>query len=167
MNNKLKNIVLYICNKIPARNLGLLRMHKILWFADLLNYMETGDTITGEKYVKAPNGPIASHLKGTLKQLETDGVISWVEPAKSYQPHLISANAMADMLSLSVGEMENLNAAIKFAADNLTKTLSEMTHGMLWQNLPDGADMPIEVAAAELCMTKTPYEEINWELHGN
>ena len=49
---KFKQIVLYIINKINKKQLGNVKLNKILWFADLAKCDNTGYSITGEKYIR-------------------------------------------------------------------------------------------------------------------
>lgn len=69
---KFKQIVLYIINKINKKQLGNVKLNKILWFADLAKCDNTGYSITGEKYIRQNYGPVATHLPQALEELERE-----------------------------------------------------------------------------------------------
>ena len=69
---KLKSVIHYIINKCNVeRNV----IYKLLYFSDF-NFYELYETpITGEKYIKKPNGPISSNFIDLKDELISEGKI--------------------------------------------------------------------------------------------
>ena len=51
---KFKSAVHYICDKASSDPsvLGAIKLNKVLWYSDLINYLITGKPITGETYIE-------------------------------------------------------------------------------------------------------------------
>src|SRR6266849_9373459 len=54
---KLLDVVHYVCAKVPVPELGRVKLHKNLYFADMLHFAATGRPLTGVEYQKQPFGP--------------------------------------------------------------------------------------------------------------
>jgi uncharacterized phage-associated protein len=72
---KFKAVVHYICHACPPEDLGNVKLHKILYFADMLSFSDTGKPLTGVEYLKQAFGPTARHLTAALKELEASGAL--------------------------------------------------------------------------------------------
>jgi hypothetical protein len=70
---KLKHAVHYICARCPVDELGKVRLHKMLYFADMLHFIGTGTPLTGVQYQKQKLGPIARHLNWAIDELIREG----------------------------------------------------------------------------------------------
>ena len=70
---KLKNLILYICLKAGAGKLNKTKLFKALWFSDSFFYVNTGEPITGESYVRGHFGPIPSNAEDAIRELEEEG----------------------------------------------------------------------------------------------
>lgn len=70
---KLKAAVLYVCRQCDANDLGAVKLHKVLYFADMIRYIQTGTAITGSTYRKRPLGPTCDQLLPALRELEAAG----------------------------------------------------------------------------------------------
>jgi hypothetical protein len=58
---KAKALILYVCSKMSSsETFGSTVLNKVLYYIDHLHYVETGETITGLKYIKQPAGPTPS-----------------------------------------------------------------------------------------------------------
>src|SRR5687768_6531005 len=73
--NKLKAVVLYTCTRCDPTRLGAVKLHKVLYFADMLHYASTQRPITGATYRKRPLGPTCDSLPAVLRELEGAGAI--------------------------------------------------------------------------------------------
>lgn len=67
---KFTNAILYIRGRVPEMSVE--DMHKALWFVDMLQYGDTGKSITEEVYVKVIEGVHSPNLDEVLKTLEAD-----------------------------------------------------------------------------------------------
>ena len=54
---KFLEAVHYICTHCDPRELGRVKLHKILYFADMLHYVGYGRPLTGEEYQKQNSAP--------------------------------------------------------------------------------------------------------------
>lgn len=66
---KLKHMILYIAGHPDVTTLGVTKLYKLIYFADVAHLRATGHTITGSDYLKYPHGPVPSRAKMALKDL--------------------------------------------------------------------------------------------------
>src|SRR5262245_62042967 len=69
-------IVHYVGDNLDPSKLGNTKLHKALYFADVLHYLDTGRPLTGADYQRQRFGPTARYLTWALKSLEAEGRIS-------------------------------------------------------------------------------------------
>src|SRR5690242_6938392 len=69
---KLKAVILYTCSKCDSSQLGAVKLHKVLYFADMLHYAHVGAPITGATYRKRSFGPTCDQLLSTVSDLVRD-----------------------------------------------------------------------------------------------
>ena len=63
----------YVIARSPPEKLEAVKLNKVLWYSDLLNYRRTGKTITGaQSYIKRQFGPVPENIMPTLSQLERE-----------------------------------------------------------------------------------------------
>jgi len=74
--DKLMAMVHYIADAVPSARLGKVKLNKILWFSDREMYLQAGDTISGEVYLKFPYGPVPKHILGVIEDLENAGKLA-------------------------------------------------------------------------------------------
>ena len=55
---KLKELILHVSKKARLRDLGSIKLNKVLWFSDITAYLHLGEPITGETYLKRQFGPV-------------------------------------------------------------------------------------------------------------
>lgn len=72
---KLKDVVHYVCASCHQDELGNVKLHKILYFADMLNFLSTNKPLTGVEYQKQSFGPVARHLSWAVNELDKEGTI--------------------------------------------------------------------------------------------
>ena len=72
---KLKTVILYICSKCEPSQLGVVKLHKALYLADMLVYAYVGAPITGATYRKRALGPTCDQLLAVLRELSKEGVL--------------------------------------------------------------------------------------------
>ena len=73
---RLTEAIYHICEKASApEKLDQIKLNKVLWYADAGAYLQRGESITGVKYIKKPFGPVASHNRPAIAQLEAAGVL--------------------------------------------------------------------------------------------
>lgn len=137
------HFIVHECDNGPAP-LGATRLNKALWNADVLAFKETGQSITGESYLKRQNGPVPQSILATLNELENDGQIVISEPRKRYDTRkYISLKGPNEGDILSEEEKDDLRAAIDFVCARSTTTISDLTHDIVWKSAAIGEVIPL------------------------
>jgi hypothetical protein len=74
---KFKALVHYICWRCEdPRLLGTVKLNKVLWYADRIRYLMTGQPIAGATYLKQQFGVVARTLAPLVAELEKEGALS-------------------------------------------------------------------------------------------
>jgi len=146
--SKFKETVLYICGQCEATNLGSVKLHKTLYFADMLKYVWDGQPITGETYQKSQLGPTSQHLYWVLRQLEGEGALQVKEVdhfgylKKEYIP-----KRTADTTPFSKEDLQVLDEMIDLVCrKNTARAISEISHTRAWEIAYLGQEIPYHTA---------------------
>src|SRR5207302_260927 len=74
---KLRELILHIAKEsMGDTRFGKTKLNKLLFYADFLAYQKTGQSITGEEYVKQPFGPVPARAEQCLRALESGGALA-------------------------------------------------------------------------------------------
>lgn len=149
--DKFANVVHYICHKAenPAV-LGSVKLNKVLWYADVIHYMVDGAPITGETYVKRQLGPVPQHMPSVMDQLVVTGRVARgkVDHYGFMKNEFISI-AEPDLSGLTAEEVARIDEAFDHVCLNHTaKSISDETHGVIWQLAAMGECMPYSTVFA-------------------
>lgn len=138
----LVHYIIYSCRNYPAR-LGAIRLNKTLWFSDLISYQVSGDTITGETYVKREQGPVPRSILKILAELQEEGKIAVIRPELKYEPKKYLSKCPPQW-KLIKKEDEHI---IEFVLDSLlgktANEISEGTHEEIWRSARLGEEIPM------------------------
>jgi len=133
--SKLREAILYACEECPPELLGAVKLHKVLYFTDMLRYAATGRPFTGAEYRKRPFGPTCTPLLATLRTMERDGELAVSEAdyfglaKKEYR-----ARRPADRSRFAAGELALFDEVIDFVCRrNSARTISEISHQLPWE----------------------------------
>ncbi len=142
---KFANVVHYVCHKAdnPAV-LGAVKLNKVLWYSDVIHYMVEGTPITGETYVKRQHGPVPVHMPSVMDQLVQSGRVARgrVDHFGHMKSEFISIME-PDISGFTADEVARIDAAFEHVCLNHTaKSVSEETHGVIWQLAAMGEKMP-------------------------
>ncbi len=140
---KLKDVVLYVCNKCSEEDLGNVKLHKILYFADMLHFLGTGKPLTGVDYQKQNYGPVARHLSWATNELAREGALKIVK-RDYYGYKKIDYSVLQTNLSsrLSNYETHLLEDVIQFVCEKSAKEISELSHMAPWEAAEMGETIP-------------------------
>jgi hypothetical protein len=145
---KLKTLVHYICTRCrrDPSQLGAVKLHKILWFADGQTYARLGSAILGEDYTREPHGPMSVHLESALKELEIEGhIVTRTVPYKGKQKREYFASGVPDISFLGEKEKRILDEVIRnITQDHSASSISEKTHDRLWEVAALGERIPYQ-----------------------
>lgn len=140
---KLKAVVHYVCAQCEPHELGNVKLHKILYFSDMLHFMATNKPLTGADYLKQQFGPVARHLSAILAELvrEKKLQINQRDYFGFKKSDYISIGSQA-AASLSNSETDLLNEVIDFVCARTAKEISELNHDMAWRLADIGERIP-------------------------
>lgn len=160
---KFKQLVLYIVEKCGAEALGNTKLHKILYFADMLFFVQSGHSITGEQYLKQRFGPTARHLTAILSELQHEGAvdISEVDYYGFKKKHYKLVSKSDYRLLQDRDELQMVEAVIDRLIGQSAKEVSEISHAVPWQLVEMGETIPYYTAFG-LTDVEVNDEDIEW-----
>jgi len=160
--DKLLEAVQFVCDYANSDKLGNVKLHKILYFADMFKFLETGSPITGVEYIKQKMGPTARHLAWAVKELEKQGTLSVsIEDFHGYQKKKYLSEKAFVQEKLSDEELKFLIEFIDFFNDYSAQETSEISHNEAWQSVRMGEVIPYH-SVYRLFPTEIDESDINW-----
>jgi hypothetical protein len=162
--NKFKTLVHYICEKADDPSvLGTVKMNKVLWYSDVVNYLIAGKPITGETYVKRQHGPVARHLMPVIDELVHENKI-----ARGHVDHFgftkneYIAIEESDKSAFTADEIAWIDKAFVHVCLNHTaKSISDETHGVIWELAEMGEAIPYHTVFAST-VGEIDETDISW-----
>jgi hypothetical protein len=149
--DKLKALVHYICDKATDPSvLGAVKLNKVLWYSDSIGYVVFGRSITGETYVKRQHGPVPRHIVGVVNALVEEGKIARgrVDHFGHYKNEYISIRD-SNLGMFSAEEISLVDEAFEHVClSHTAKSISEETHGVIWQLAEMGEEIPLATVFA-------------------
>jgi len=161
--DKLRAAVLHVVQSCPPDRLGAVKLHKVLFYADMLNFINTGDALTGATYRKRPFGPTCDAALFAVNELAQTGEIE-IRDVDYYgyrKKEFIPVNNV-ETNHLSEGEKSLLTSMINFVCiDNSAKSISEFSHDLPWEMVGFGDPIPYH-SAFHLIPVIIPPEAHEW-----
>ena len=162
--NKFVATVHYVCNKASDPSvLGAVKLNKVLWYSDVMQYMVTGEAITGEEYVKRQHGPVPRHIVQAVDRLVAErkvarGKVDYYGFVKSEYISL----AEPDLSLFTPDEVARIDEAFEHVClKNTAKSISEETHGVVWQLAGMGEVIPYATVFAS-AEGEVSEEDVLW-----
>jgi len=158
---KFKAVVHYLCHH-ARRDFGRLKLHKALYFADMVHFIEHGRPLTGVEYVKQQFGPTARHLKSALDELERSSKVR-VTKENYFGLTKYTFESLSQPVSnlLSQRDTDLLGEVLDFVSDHSATALSELSHNEAWRAFEIGAAIPYETAYW-LIPVEITVEDVEW-----
>jgi Protein of unknown function (DUF4065) len=162
---KLKDTILYACSRCEPSRLGAVKLHKVLYFTDMLHYASIGSPLTGATYRKRPMGPTCDQLLRALSELVRDSSlrINDVE----YFGYLKKEYIVADsnrVDSLTAADRALIDEIVEFVCvNNTAKTISEFSHNRAWEAAEFGDVLPY-YSVFHIFPTQVSLEAWEWAL---
>ncbi|MEQ8768664.1 MAG: Panacea domain-containing protein [Planctomycetota bacterium] len=126
---KLKGAILFIASHSSVRELGLTKLYKLLYFADVAHLREHGETITGSEYIKYEHGPVPSRGEKCLRQLKRDRALETEKiQFGGYEMIEIRPLRSAEESHLNPDEIETLQSICRALGGETAKALSDLSH---------------------------------------
>lgn len=140
---KFKDAIHYICAKCPADELGKVKLHKILYFADMIHFIDTGTSLTGVQYQKQKFGPMARHLNWAIDELQRENRLR-VEKRDYFGFEKIDYHALGEVDNhrLSDAARRVLDEVMEFVRSRSAKAIGELSHNAAWEAVEIGDVIP-------------------------
>ena len=143
---KLKAVILHTCEAVPPERLGAVKLHKVLYFLDMIHFAQTKRSVTGATYKKRPYGPTCVQLLPVLRdmQVEESILIKEVDFHGLRKKEYIALEREEAGI-LNQAEIDLLDEVIQFVCDeNSARTISEYSHKLPWELAEFGEVIPYE-----------------------
>jgi Protein of unknown function (DUF4065) len=160
---KLKAVILYACARCDVSKLGAVKLHKVLYYADMLHYAHLGNPITGATYRKRALGPTCDQLLPTLRELARERSIE-IRDADyfGYRKKEYVPLADPEVERFTKAEIALLSDVIDFVCfNNTAKTISEYSHNRAWELAEFGDVLPYH-SVFHLFPTQVSPEAMEW-----
>jgi len=146
---KFKALVQYICSMCqdnPAR-LGATKLNKVLWYVDTGNFLKTGMSLTGARYVKRQHGPVPAAIPAIIEELVAERKL-YVRDVPFYEydkKEYITLQEPDDIDTIfSASDIRDIDRIIDSVCDAHTaKSISLKTHNEPWHMAEIGEGLPI------------------------
>lgn len=145
---KLKAAILRTCRKSGPSKLGATKLHKILYFLDMVQFAAAGTPVTGATYKKRPYGPTCVQLLPTLREMAEEQLIEIREVEfhglrkVEYHPQQNEPRHV-----LNKDETALLDRFIDFVCNKHTaKSISDFSHKVPWDIVDFDEVIPYESA---------------------
>ena len=122
-----------------------------------------GKPITGETYVKRQHGPVPKHILLVIDELVTDGKIARGRVDNFvYLKNEYIALLPAEKNIFSGSEVAVIDDAFNHVCiENTAKSISEETHGVIWQLAEMGEEIPYHAVFAST-VGEVDEDDMEW-----
>jgi uncharacterized phage-associated protein len=153
---KFLDVVHYIVAAFEdPRELGNVKLHKILYFSDMLMFVASGSPITGAEYQKQQFGPVARHLTWALKKLVE------MKRINGFQRLEMTTLEAPPTDRLAPAEKALLDDVIAFVRNLSAREISELSHTQVWESRETGEVIPY-FTAFSLAPTVVTDADVEW-----
>lgn len=162
--DKFKEAVWAVVAYCPPEELGNVKLHKILYFADMLTFLNEGRPMTGVEYLKQKFGPTARHLTAAVNELVSEGRLSVAEVdyfgffKKEYR-----ALGEPAEKRLSESEQKLIRDVADYFRGTSAKEISELSHKDPWKIASMGEVIPYS-SALRLVPVEIKDSDREWAL---
>ncbi len=126
---KLQELILFIANHPNVTDLGLTKLYKLIYFADVECLRALGQTATGSEYIKYEHGPVPSRGEKQLKMLRKAGALVTVkEPYGAYFIERVIAKEGGAPNVFLPQELQVLEHVCQRCGNQTASYLSELSH---------------------------------------
>lgn len=143
---KFKAVVHYICANTDPDELGNVKLHKVLYFADMLHFASTGTPLTGVDYLKQKFGPVARNLSKAVEELQQDGKLR-VEVQDYFGFDKKRYVSIAPpTVKMTNEEARLLGDVMAYVCGRSARAISELSHDAAWSAAVLGERIPYAAA---------------------
>ncbi len=159
---RLKDMIHYVVEVTPPQSLGKTKLNKILWFSDREMYLKKGKTISGDSYLRFPQGPVSKNILLALDELQSENriVMHKVRNA-SYEQYLFFSLVEPSLSAFSTEEISVIAAQIAWISPLSAKEISAVSHDRTWDTFENGEEIPMYAVLASQTRELTPAD-LEW-----
>ena len=140
---KLQALAHHIIAGCDPKQLGAIRLNKIIWFTDVIAYQTNFRSFTGEVYVKRQHGPVPKRILVALRELEEAGKISIKEPEYHYEVRQYQSLRAPDPEDLTSYEKRVAHDVKDAVLGYTANEVSDITHDSIWSAASLGDEIPM------------------------
>ena len=146
---KFKELILHVADQSQFDpQFGVIKLNKIMFYADFAAFVLKGNAITGAEYIKLDRGPAPRLMAPIRSKMEQEGDLMVLNKERFglVQRRVIALREpdLADFTADEIALVDRIIGTVKEA--NATE-ISEASHGFLgWQLASDREVIPYEVA---------------------
>lgn len=143
MNEKLAQMLLYVAHRLADDQWnGKTKVHKILFFSDFEAFRQTGQSISGESYVKYDQGPFLPCLETTAAKMVYRNLAAWEPPNQWGEIRLVLRTDKIKTDLLSRQEMAIIDSTIQRFWGWTARAVSNQSHRLFgWLTTPNGGEI--------------------------
>jgi Protein of unknown function (DUF4065) len=160
---KFKELILLVCRSCDPSRLGAVKLHKILYLSEMLQFAFEGHPMAGSTYIKRAFGPTSRELLPALRELEREGAIRIrIVDYFRFRKATYLPQREADLTLFTAAELMLIGDVVDFVAHhNTAKTISEFSHNRAWEMAEFGSQIPYHTAFA-LLPSEISNEAVEW-----
>ena len=122
---KVINVILYFAKEGVLKT----KLMKEMYYADFINYRNTGASITGLQYAKIKYGPVPDNKDKILAKCTNDDYIEEkIEYENEYEKHIIKSIAKFDKSIFDNYELETLKKVKEYFSNFKSKQIADFSH---------------------------------------
>ena len=158
-NKKLMEAILHIVQRFKDEpdKLGAVKLNKILWFSDVLEYQENladgkRQSLTGERYIKKPHGPVVQGMIPATMGLEANGLLSVQRDSigrsgRSLTVYRLRGKSVTDTV-LTDSDKARLDQNVGWIRNERADDISEISHAWAWEMATEDEEIPLYATLA-------------------
>ncbi|MFN3622544.1 MAG: Panacea domain-containing protein [Hyphomicrobium sp.] len=144
---KFKDVVHFICANCSIEELGNVKLHKALYFSDMLHFLANGTPLTGVEYRKQKFGPVARHLTSVVNELCREGRLRVSKRDYFGFPKIDYLSVAPPPTNLLTNEeIHLLKDVIDYVCAKSAREISEISHDAAWKAARMGETIPYYAA---------------------
>jgi hypothetical protein len=145
---KLKSAILRIVSSCSPEELGAVKLHKALYYADMTQFAANGSPITGATYRKRPFGPTCDAALRAIRDLQSEGALKTRDvDYYGYTKKEFVRTHEPSFTGLSGGELSLLDDMTAFVCrEHTARAISEFSHDVSWEMTDMGEVIPYHLA---------------------
>lgn len=127
---KFRELILYVAQRCEGDPyFGKTKLNKILFYSDFLAYARTGESITGQEYMRIQHGPGARKMKPMLEQMQAAEEIRIKRERKvDHDQERVVGLRNPDLARFSAPHLDIVNQVIQFLWGRTNSEVSELSH---------------------------------------